>query len=727
MKLFGQRATARHRRTALAAALLTATALLLTARSLTYTGWYQDWRYARMPLEQLAVAAKQQPGNAIVLYHYGKALNAKGRFTEALVPLEHAAGLDPDEARIRGEWSVAQLAGGYITGAFGQLTGFARTHPDSASGHMLLGRFYVAQNSYVRAAQELEQAVRLDPELGEAWSLLAGARTQMGAYVPAREAARKAVALRLNSAADRMLLASLLLETNDRPGAKQAYAQAAALAPRNAAYLCEYARVLLQGGDTGEIARAEQLARRALTLETRSRAANYVLGQALALEGKTAEAIAPLETAATLLSPGTPRSTLAANAPEQFLDPAPALELAHTCRALGRFQEAASWERMYLRRQRNVEEERRLTDTVRDYPEQQAGQRRMAQFLARRGDVEGVAKHLGEALHSAPDAPKVLIATANLLTAAGYGEMAAPLAHRAALFSQDNPAAYEAWGSALLAMDQPHEAAIKYAKAAGWWAEKMPLYRRRIADYYRQRKQHPAEAERAYAQAVALQNERLGLPYNVDQVKALLVRAVALEPQNTDYRRALLRVLVSRHELAEAEATARDLLALSPEDGLGHAMLALILLEKAGADRSLPEVEAHLKTADQIAEEDASVLPAVHYGQGVLALRRGQATEAVRLLRQSAQEDPADLTCYQLAQAERMAGDTAAAAQTMQAFSTRVDRNRQAIDLMKRIAARPDDRQRYLDAFRFYTRHGMKTQAAAMAAAMRRHATGNRT
>ncbi len=63
----------------------------------------------------------------------------------------------------------------------------------------------------------------------------------------------------------------------------------------------------------------------------------------------------------------------------------------------------------------------------------------------------------------------------------------------------------------------------------------------------------------------------------------------------------------------------------------------------------------------------------------------------------------------------------------MQAFSTRVDRNRQAIDLMKRIAARPDDRQRYLDAFRFYTRHGMKTQAAAMAAAMRRHATGNRT
>src|SRR5262249_54076224 len=136
---FQRRATPERRRMAAAAVLLTTAAVLLMARSLTYSEWYQNWLYARMPLERLAAAARQQPGNAIILYYYGKALNEKGRIAEALVPLEHAAGLDPDDPRVRDEWSMAQLAGGYITGAFGQLTQFVRTHPDSAGGHMLLG------------------------------------------------------------------------------------------------------------------------------------------------------------------------------------------------------------------------------------------------------------------------------------------------------------------------------------------------------------------------------------------------------------------------------------------------------------------------------------------------------------------------------------------------------------------------------------------------------------
>src|SRR5262245_37938640 len=95
--VFPPQAKSRNRVMAVAAALLTLTALLLMARSVTYTGWYQHRRYGGMSLEQLATAANQQPGNPIVLYYYGKALNAHGRFAEALVPLEHAAGLDPDD------------------------------------------------------------------------------------------------------------------------------------------------------------------------------------------------------------------------------------------------------------------------------------------------------------------------------------------------------------------------------------------------------------------------------------------------------------------------------------------------------------------------------------------------------------------------------------------------------------------------------------------------------
>jgi len=701
---------------AVLAVLLAAIALAMAARSLTYTAWYQHWRYARMSLERLAVEAQRHSGNSIVLYYYGKALDAQGRFAEALVPLEQASGLDPDDAQLRGEWASAQMAGGYITGAFGQLTQFVRTHPDSALGHLFLGRFYVAQSSYVRATEELEQAVRLDPNQGEAWSLLAGARLQMGGFVLARDAARKAVSLRPKSAVDHMLLASLLLATNDREGAKQEYATASTLSPRDPGYLCEYARILLKGGDTNEIAQAEQLARRALALNPQAADANYDLGRALALEGKFAEAIPPLEIAASTIPPERPHSALEANAADRFLDPMPAMELARAYRKAGDEAKAKVWEQQYLVRQQGVEEERTLSDAVRNHPEDKDVRRRMALFLARRGDVEGVARNFAKILNGAEDAPRVLVETANALAAAGYGDLAVPLAKRATVFSKNNPAAYEAYGNGLLAMGQAHEAAVKYAKAAAWWPEKRPQYEHYIADFYRQRKQNPSEAERCYQEAIALERERMGLAFNIDKVKVLLERAVALDPKNTDYRRYLLRALMNRHEKGEAEQAARQLLALSPEDGLSHAMLAILLLDKASSDQALAEIDTHLNAA----EEEAGILPTVHYGQGVLALRRHQATEAVRLLRLSAQEDPADLTYYQLAQAERMAGNTSEAEKILALLATRTDQNRQAIALMQRISEQPTDRQRYVDALRFYAQHGMKAQADAIETEMLR-------
>lgn len=722
-----QRAKPKNRSGA-AAAVLLCTAALLAVRSLSYTGWYQNWRYSRMPLAQLATTAQQQPGNPIVLYYYGKALNAKGRCTEALVPLEHAAGLDPDDARVRGEWSTAQLAGGYITGAFGQLTQFVRTHPDSAPGHLLLGRFYVGQNSYVRATEELEQAVHLDSHLGEAWSLLAGARQQMGSYAPARDAARQAVALRPESAADHILLASLLLQTNDGRGARAEYAKAVTLAPGKPEYLGAYARVLLNDGDTKDLALAEATARHALALNPHALDSYYTLGQTLIQEGKPAEAIEPLRVAASTLPPGTVRSTLAENAPEQFLDPMPARELARAYQKAGNTREATLWEQTYLLRQKRAEEERRLTDTLRNHPEQAKPHRQMALFLARRGDVEGVAKNLGSALKSAPDAPRVLIEAANLLSAAGYGALGVPLARRATVFSHSNPAAYEAWGNALLAMGYTHEAAAKYAQTAGWWPEKMPLYQRKLAETYRQRRLHPSEAEKLYAQALTLEHAGLGTALNAERVQALLERAVALDPKNTDCLRYLLRVFMRRHELVEAEQTARALLALSPEDGLGNAMLALLLVQNANSEQGLAEVASYLQKAEQVASVESAVMPTVHYGQGILALRRHQPQEAVRLLRLAATEDPsAEAIYYQLAQAERMSGNVAGATKAQAELARREERKRQELDLLRRIAVQPDDRQRYTEAIRFYDQHGLKAQAAAVAAAMRQRFGADRS
>jgi len=97
---------------------------------------------------------------------------------------------------------------------------------------------------------------------------------------------------------------------------------------------------------------------------------------------------------------------------------------------------------------------------------------------------------------------------------------------------------------------------------------------------------------------------------------------------------------------------ARDLLVISPENGTAHALLALILLEKASSNNDFQEADA----SSESCRGRRFCIAAVHYGQGVLALRRNQAPEAVRLLRLASAEDPsAETTYYQLAQAERLA------------------------------------------------------------------------
>jgi tetratricopeptide (TPR) repeat protein len=697
------------------AVLLSVVALLLTARSLTHTVWYQNRLYSRMSMEQLAVAARQEPGNPRALYYYGKALNTAGRYTEALVPLENAAGLDPDDARIRREWSTAQLADGYITGAFGQLTQFVGAHPKSAEGRAALGRFYVSQNSYERAAEELQQAVRLNPRLGEAWSLLSGAYRQLGNYVPARDAARQAVALRPNSAVDHMLLATLLAATNDREGSRREWEKTIALAPKEPGYLCGYSRLLLNGAEPETIALAEKMARRALALDPRSLEAALYLGRALLQAGKTAEAIEPLTLAAATIPAGVPRSTRAANEPELFLDPVAAMELARAYRLLGKEPEARDWQARYLRRQRVADEERRIAEAVRTKPESLEANRQRALFLARKGDVEGTAKSFAKVLRSATDAPRVLVETANALAAAGYGVLATPLARRAAIFSPNSPSAFEAWGNALLAEGQTRDAAVKYARAAGWLPDKMSLYRSKIEEGIRRRRERPTEAEKLYAQALALEQASLGTPINAGAIQELLERAIAHDPRNTDCRRTLVQLLMRRNELSEAERAARELLRLSPEDVTGNAMLAVLLLRTAQSEAHFSEIESCLKLAEQWLHEDPAPLSTVHYGKGVLALRRQQYLEAVNFLRMAAEEDPsAEATYYQLAQAERLAGNVAAADKAQAEVTRQQTQKQKALTLLNRIAEKPDDRQRYEEAIRFFTQNGMPGQASAV-------------
>jgi len=99
----------------------------------------------------------------------------------------------------------------------------------------------------------------------------------------------------------------------------------------------------------------------------------------------------------------------------------------------------------------------------------------------------------------------------------------------------------------------------------------------------------------------------------------------------------------------------------------------------------------------------------------------------VSRLKRALELDPQpDVTYYQLAQAEKLAGDAAAAARTMAIYRERQQVKREQAAALGDIAQRPDDRARYDRAIRLFESDGLREQAAAIRAAARRRFAARR-
>jgi tetratricopeptide (TPR) repeat protein len=409
-----------------------------------------------------------------------------------------------------------------------------------------------------------------------------------------------------------------------------------------------------------------------------------------------------------------PLERAAAGAPE---DPAPALALAEIARGLGRAPEAARWEAEYLKRQRAATEFSQVWEALRTRPQDRELHARLARLLGRRGDVEGCVRHRSMALGCAPDAPPALIAAANDLTDGGHAADALPLARRAVAVSDANPAAHEALGNAYLGTGQGHLAGLEYNKTASWLPERTPVLKERLARYFRDRAAHPPPAEQAYREALRRDQTQVGPRHATLEVEALAQRAVDLEPDNPNYLWYLLRVQMALRKNDPAAATARQLLVAAPQDGRAHAMLAVLLLERARTDAELQEIEGHL----QAAASEPLAEPTRYYGLGLLALRRNDGKAAVSRLRRAAELDPkADVTYYQLAQAEKLAGNAAGAERAMAEFRNRQEAKRRQAEALGDIAQQPNDPERYRRAVRLFEAQGLTAQAAAIRAEARR-------
>lgn len=626
-------------------AFATVSVVTLLACTIPYTTAYRNMRYARMSLKEQLQTEAEHLNDPLFLTYLGRRLNDEQRFQQALPIAERAVGLDPDSARARDEWTRALLGTGQVTGAFGQLKQFLGTHPNSSEAQFLMAKFYLTQQNLTPARHALEETVRLDPKHAEAWSMLANVRMKAGEYAEARIALETALRLRPNQAQDHMQLAVLLTPT-DVAGARSAFMRAVALAPNDALCHRQYSRFLL---DSGDPIGAEREARRAFALDNRDMFTAVLVGRSLLAQAKGQEAIPFLEEARRL----APLETI----------PVDALRRAY--KLAGDSAKAADCEVTYLHLLKGAEERRRLEDKTIASPEDREAHARFAYALAEIGDVNGVIRQYALASKSVPDNPKVLVAAARDLNRAGHSAEALPLARAAMKEKQNSPDAIETLGDTLLNLGRPHEAAINFERIRDWKAAKRPEYARRIKE---------VAARLAKSDAPAEQLLRQALQESAPQKSELLLnKALTIEPENTRCLRALLRIQFAQQEREAATATAQRLATISPEDGLSHALLAILMLEPTNGQainaEALQSAEMHLKAS----EYDFSVAPTIYYGFGLLALRRGKTEEAIKAFDHAAHLDPNALGVYRkLAEAKEKAGDMAGSKLAMSEFERRL-------------------------------------------------------
>ena len=182
----------------------------------------------------------------------------------------------------------------------------------------------------------------------------------------------------------------------------------------------------------------------------------------------------------------------------------------------------------------------------------------------------------------------------------------------------------------------------------------------------------PKGAAEAFAEARRQEGRIKGIWIPTRGMLENAQKAVALDATQPPYLVYLMQIYISLRKSEAAIATGRQLLALSPEHPWGNLMLANQMLENGAGEKEYPQIEAMLKFADK----DPNLAPGLHYGRGLLALRRRQAPLAVSELKQACALDTnSSVGYYNLFLAEKMAGDKAGADWAMAQHNRCIQRN----------------------------------------------------
>lgn len=689
---------ARRARTGLLALGALAAILFSLVLLLAQSAPYREWRFSRQPLSALEREWAGSQTDPVFLYYLGLRLNQQGRYTQADPVLRQAVGFDPESPRLRDEWARALLGSGLATAAFAELRQFTGSHPDSPAGHFALGKYYYTQNSLGHAQQELERSVALDGRQAEVWLFLSEAADGLGNKERAAQAAAQAVALEPHGGQSHLLLASLLAQSQSPKAAGDEYRAAVALMPRSALAHQQYAHFLLDASaDASDHALALTQARRAVALDATNYLSFLILGRALLANGQLGPAVTPLTQAASLSTD----------------DPAPALELARLEQARGHRDSAKRWQNAYLQRQQYKIQLDHLTEALRVHPESRVLHARIAHLFGIYGNVADSIRYHALDLHLAVDAPPVLAAAAQDLNEGGHAEMALPLAERAVMISDHRALFHEVLGDALLGTGRFDPAVKEYQKACGWDSSREPALRKRLLAYVHGQE---AQAQAAFQQAVLLAKTSIGPRPLTPEVLHLTQQAVSIEPKNIMFLRFLMSIQIAQKHFEDAIQTGRQIVSIAPHDPAANARLGVLVLENTQAP-DLAQVEGYFRAS----ANDVQAAPTRHYGLGLLALRRHQAALAVRELQQALALDPsADVTYYNLSEAERMAGNPQEATKFMTVFQGRSQEKRTEAELLSDVAQNPGKLPAYLRLAAYLRAHGKRDQAQAVLAEARR-------
>ncbi len=184
-------------------------------------------------LERLLDAEKQDPESPYIHYNLGIAYLHKDVEKNAEQQFKEAIRLKPDYSEAYNSLGVMYLKRGQTESAIQYfhkaLSNILYANP--ANAHYNLGRAYLARKEYAKAAEQMEQAVRVVPDFAIAYSSLGEAYEGLGRNADAQRSYRSAIQFAPNDAEAYWNLGRLLSRTGERAEARKALNEVIRLAP----------------------------------------------------------------------------------------------------------------------------------------------------------------------------------------------------------------------------------------------------------------------------------------------------------------------------------------------------------------------------------------------------------------------------------------------------------------------------------------------------------------